>query len=448
MNYDICIIGAGPACFGILDTLNKKAYQGKILVIDQGFRIEERTQKDIMHGFGGAGAYTDMKLMIDQETGGYLGRYLNNAKFPNKAWKYITKAKEFYIKNGAPSEPLSVNSDEEQVICEKYGMKFVPTEELIHCGTDKAIPICKNIWNNIQVFLDIDWKFINQVDKIKYNGITDKNKMYEIDLMSGDLLYCNKLIIATGRSNTLNLKNLEVEYDNNIVDLGVRAEINGGPTKFTGMEKWFKKFYHPKLEFITPTYGDKVRTFCTNPQGYVTIENYDNFKLVNGETYKNKKSNRTNFAILVSIPFTEPFKDGNEFARKIARTVCQLNDGKPIVQSYRDLKYGRRSTMGSIIHLDYACNIKDFCPGDLSIVMPYRYMKDIMEFVERLDKMFFGVAESMLIYGLEAKFYANRPKMDENFMAKPNLYFAGDCSGITRGIIQATAMGMYIGEKL
>lgn len=445
MIYDIVIIGSGPGCFGILEALKSKKYNGSILVIDQGDCIEKRTIKDRMHGFGGAGCMTDMKLMIDNYTGGDLINYLSGVKTD----EYNIKSRDFYIKNGAPNTSLSNDYTNEYIIAKKHNFRLVPTNEIIHCGTDRALEINKNIF---KYFKDhFNDKLIFMFDTY-VNYIKKEPKCYSLyitDLSNTDhncsYIECDKLIIATGRSNNINLSNLNLKYDNNMVDIGVRCEID----ESTQMKPWFDKFYHPKLEYITRTYKDKVRTFCSNPGGYIAIENYDDFKLVNGESFKNKKSKRTNFAILVSIPFTKPFKDGNEFAKSIARTVNKLNDSKILVQSYRDLKHGRRSTLERIIHIDSEVDRDLVCPGDLSIVMPHRYMVDIMEFIDNLDSMFTGIVDNMLLYGLEAKFYANRPEfLDPYFQVKPNLYLCGDCSGVTRGIIQATSMGIYIGEQL
>lgn len=429
MLYDLCIIGAGPGCFGVLEALKEKNYSGLILIIEDGYEIENRTKYDRMHGFGGAGAFTDMKLMIDDETGGDISKYAEDP------WYWIYKSRNFYIRNGAPNNGISPDYQKEIIQCNKYNFRLVNTKEIIHCGTDKALQICKNI-NGSFDNLHICWLFNSQVDKILLD-----NEIYKLSCTDGDIYSSKKVVVATGRSNTLDLSNLDVKYDNNVVDIGVRCDIDVN----SPMKPWFDKFYHPKIEYLTPTYQDRVRTFCSNPEGFISIEDYGDFKLINGDGYKEIKSLRTNFAILVSIPFTEPFKNGNEFARKIARTVCQLNDGKPIVQAYRDLKHGRRSTLEKIkIPI---CT--DTNPGDLSIVIPYRYLKDIIEFIDNLDKMFTGIVDNMLLYGLEAKFYANRPKFIDNyFQVKPNLYFVGDCSGVTRGIIQATAMGLVVGEKL
>jgi hypothetical protein len=435
MIYDICIVGAGPGMIGVLEGLKSKNYKGSILVVEQGKNIDSRPLSDRLHGFGGAGAFCDMKLMIDYHTGGDLYQ-------TKVSYDYLQAAKEFYIKNGAPNSPIFEEAIIECKQARKYGFALQPTDEIIHCGTDRAIEINKNIFN---YFEDLN---ITYLFEIKVLNITiSEEKYYKVILNDGDIYSCNKIIIATGRSHDINLSNLNIEYTNNAVDIGVRCEIDFD----TSMKPWFDKFYHPKLTYITPTYQDKVRTFCSNPQGYITIEDYDNFKLVNGETFKDKKSNRTNFAILVSIPFTEPFKDGNEFARSIARTVNNLNNGKPIVQSYRDLLHGRRSTWERIIasNINNCIDNNSVCPGDLSLVIPYRYIQDIKEFINNLDRMFTGITDKMLLYGLEAKFYANKPNfINDNFEVKSNLYFCGDCSGITRGIIQATAMGIYIGEQL
>lgn len=439
MIYDICIIGAGAGCFGILESLKINNYKGSVLVIEQGKDIDSRPLSDRLKGFGGAGCMTDMKLMIDCSTGGNLSDYLDKGQ-ETHAFDYIELARDFYIKNGAPNSSIKEEPIIECKLARKFGFTLQPTYEIIHCGTDKAIEINKNIFNYFKD-LNITWKF-----ETKILSIAEGDYGYIIFKDLSDF-EAKKVIIATGRSHDINLNNLNIEYTNNAVDIGVRCEID----HYTCMKPWFDKFYHPKINYITPTYQDKVRTFCSNPQGYVTIEDYDDFKLVNGETFKDKKSFRTNFAILVSIPFTEPFKDGNEFARSIARTVNKLNNGKPIVQMYRDLVHGRRSTLERIISngilntIDY----NDVCPGDLSIVLPYRYLQDIKEFINNLDRMFTGVTDKMLLYGLEAKFYANKPNfIDEHFQVKPNLYFCGDCSGVTRGIIQATAMGIWIGEQI
>ena len=231
-----------------------------------------------------------------------------------------------------------------------------------------------------------------------------------------------------------------------LVDIGVRVEV---PAEV--MEPITKYLYEPKLEYYTKAFDDRVRTFCVNPYGYVTLEAYEDAVLVNGYSNKDNKSNNTNFALLVSSSFTKPFQSPIEYAKHIARLANMLSGGNAIVQRLGDLRLGRRSTEERIKKSIIEPTLKTAMPGDLSFVIPYRHLVDILEMLEALDKLIPGVYDDhTLLYGVEAKFYTARLVVKNNLESPTieNLYTIGDGVGITRGLIQASISGVLAARDI
>jgi len=264
--------------------------------------------------------------------------------------------------------------------------------------------------------------------------------------------YADNVIVAVGREGSDWFKVLcdkyGIESEVGIIDIGVRVEVRNEV-----MKELNETMYESKLIYHTPTFDDKVRVFCSNPSGEVTTEYYeDNLAVVNGHSYKAKdmKTNNTNFALLVSKHFTEPFNEPIEYGKSIAKLANMLAGNRIIVQRYGDFKRGRRTIEERLMRNNIVPTLKDAVPGDLSLVFPYRIMLDIKEMIEALDKIVPGIAsDETLLYGVEVKFYSNKVKTNRDFETNiKKLYVAGDGAGITRGLMQAGANGVYLARRI
>ncbi|MBC7196572.1 MAG: FAD-dependent oxidoreductase, partial [Deferribacterales bacterium] len=268
---------------------------------------------------------------------------------------------------------------------------------------------------------------------------------------SGEKKFYDKVIVAVGRSGNAWMQEMasryKIESDINPVDIGVRVEI---PKSVS--DAFTEILYEFKIKYHTNEFEDEVRTFCVNPGGYVAQEiNQNNLITVNGHSYKNRKSENTNFALLVSTKFTEPFKEPVKYGQYIAYLANMLSGGNIIVQRFGDLLRGRRSTESRIRKNFVIPTLKTAMPGDLSFVLPYRYLTNIKETIFQLDKVMPGVADpNTLLYGVEVKFYSLRIKVDNNLksISLANLYCIGDGAGVTRGIIQASASGLIAANSI
>ncbi len=282
------------------------------------------------------------------------------------------------------------------------------------------------------------------------NIIVEDNIVKGIILKENKKIYADQVVITPGRDGSAWLSNLAIEHNINMksnhVDIGVRVETNNEI-----MEEINENLYEGKFIYRTKV-GSTVRTFCSNPQGHVVIENHSGTMLANGHAYKdsNKGSKNTNFALLVSHKFTEPFNQPNEFAHGVSKLANMLSNGAIIVQRFGDLQKGRRSTIKRVEEGFVRPTLKEAIPGDLGLVLPYKTMRSIIEMIEALDHITPGVAsEHTLLYGVESKFYSARPEVNKKFESKiKNLYFGGDGAGITRGLAQAGANGVWIARDI
>jgi uncharacterized FAD-dependent dehydrogenase len=282
------------------------------------------------------------------------------------------------------------------------------------------------------------------------NIIVEDQQIKGVILDGGKKINSDFVVITPGRDGSYWLSNLAVEHNinmkSNFVDIGVRVETNNEI-----MEEINENLYEGKFIYRTKV-GSTVRTFCSNPKGHVVIENHSGTMLANGHAYKSdeKGSKNTNFALLVSHRFTEPFNQPNEFAHGVSRLANMLSNGAIIVQRFGDLKKGRRSTIKRVEEGFVTPTLKEAIPGDLGLVLPYKTMKSIIEMIEALDYITPGVAsEHTLLYGVEAKFYSARPEVNNKFESNiKGLYFGGDGAGITRGLAQANANGIWIARDI
>lgn len=463
--YDVIIIGAGPAGLMCAYELAEKNPKLSVLLIDKGNDIYHRkcpiidkklkkcpVQKDgnigclpycsITNGFGGAGAYSDGKFNITSEYGGWMNEYLEDEVILN----LINYADSINLKFGAPDKltnPFTLKVKEIEKRGLAVGLKLL-RGKIRHLGTEINLQVLKRMFEYLDKKIDI------------CNKTEAKNILVENNIIKGIILEENKkilsdyVVIAPGRDGSYWLSNLAIEHNikmkSNHVDIGVRVETNNEI-----MEEINENLYEGKFIYRTQV-GSTVRTFCSNPQGHVVVENHSGTMLANGHAYNNsnKGSKNTNFALLVSHKFTEPFNQPNEFAHGVSKLANMLSNGSIIVQRYGDLKKGRRSTVKRINEGFVTPTLKEAIPGDLGLVLPYKTMKSIIEMIEALDNITPGVAsEHTLLYGVEAKFYSARPEVSNKFESRiKNLYFGGDGAGITRGLAQASANGIWIARDI
>jgi len=438
--YDVIIIGAGPAgIFAALEFLTAKK-KLKILILEKGEDLPDRKSNDIFQGWGGAGTFSDGKLNLSTGVGGFLSEYIGEGELES----LIDYADKIFLKYGAPAELHG--TDEEEIkrleeVSARNGLKLVPFK-IRHLGTDRCFSLLKNLRQEINTKIDIQFnaeavEILKQGDKV--TGVrTGDGREFSADF----------IILAPGRSGSHWLseesKRLGLSTGNNPVDIGVRVEV---PASI--MRPVTDVMHEAKLLFYSKRFDDLVRTFCMNPYGIVVKEKHKDFCTVNGHSFSTKKTNNTNFAILASTTFTEPFHEPIAYGQYIAKLVNLLGEGI-IVQRLGDLLQGRRSTPERIKKGSVKPTLTDATPGDLSFAIPYRYISDILEMLEVLDKIAPGVySTSTLLYGAEVKFYSMRLKLTNDLETEvKNLFAAGDGAGITRGIIHAAVSGVVAAREI
>lgn len=467
--YDVIIVGAGPAGIFTAYELMQKDPTIDILLIDKGLDIYKRhclildkkatkcpVKKDgvsgcypacsITSGFGGAGAYSDGKFNITSEFGGWMTEYLAH----DEVEQLIDYVDSINIQHGAPEKITDPTTEKVKQIEKRglaVGLKLLRAK-VRHLGTEKNLEILKNIYESL--IGKISMLYSHEVKDLliennQIKGVTVQN----IKKGSQDF-YAPNVVLVPGRDGSSFLSEIcqryEINRSNNQVDIGVRVETNDEI-----MEEINEHLYEGKFIYRASV-GTTVRTFCSNPSGHVVIENHSGTMLANGHAYKdaNLGSRNTNFALLVSHTFEEPFNKPNEFAHKVSHLANMLSSGSIILQKYGDLLAGRRTTEKRLKEGFVTPTLKEAVPGDLGLVLPYNTMKSLIEMIEALDKVTPGIAsEHTLFYGVEAKFYSARPEVNNHFESKvTGLYFGGDGAGITRGLAQAGANGVHIARSI
>ncbi len=463
--YDVVIVGAGPMGIFAAYELHLKKPELKVVLIDKGHAIQDRKcpimlkqikqcpidQKghsgcypacSVTCGFGGAGAYSDGKFNITEEFGGWLTDYLP----ADKVSELIEYVDAINMKHGAPKFITDPYSDKVRDIERRgygVGLKLLRAR-VRHLGTEENRKILTSIYQYLQD--KVEYRFKTNVEDL----IVENNRVVGVVTSRGESIMADYVVLGVGREgaawiNTL-FKKHKLKLINNQVDIGVRVETND-----IVMEEINESLYEGKFIF-SASVGTRVRTFCSNPSGHVVIENQGGVMLANGHAYNDPKlgSKNTNFAILVSHIFSDPFDQPNEYASDISSLANKLTKGSIIVQKYGDILKGRRTTQKRLEEGFVTPTLKEAVAGDLGLVLPYNTMKSIIEMVEALNHITPGIAsEHTLLYGVEAKFYSARPEVNENFETKiKNLYAGGDGAGLTRGLAQAGANGIAIARAI
>lgn len=458
-NYDVIIIGAGPSGIFCAYELIHTRPELKVLMIEKGRRIENRQCPkrktnvcvgckpcSITTGFAGAGAFSDGKLSLSADVGGNLPEILGY----DEATKLIHESDEIYLKFGADKNIYGV--DKEKEIREIRRKAINANLKLIECpirhlGTEEGYKIYARLQADlleagVEILFDTMIADILIEDGAAKGVVTEKGETY----------YAAEVVSAVGREGADWFSRVcqvhDVETEVGTVDIGVRVEVRDEVMDFLN-----KNLYEAKLVYHTPTFDDKVRTFCTNPSGEVATEYYDDgLAVVNGHAYKSAdfKTTNTNFALLVSKNFTKPFRTPIEYGKQIAQLSNMLCDGKIMVQTFGDFKRGRRTTEERLCRNNLIPTLKDAVPGDLSLVFPHRIMVDIVEMIEALDKVTPGLAsDETLLYGVEVKFYSNKVVVNKDFETNiKGLRAVGDGSSVTRGLQQASANGLSVARSI
>jgi uncharacterized protein len=453
LKYDVIIVGAGPA--GIFSALELTENANlNVLVLDRGPEIDQRKCPSsrglechhcepcsILSGWGGAGAFSDGKLTLSTEVGGWLNQYVTEKELEALV-KYVD---DIYLKFGASEEVYGGDSDEVDEIerqAAAAGLRLV-RQRVRHMGTEK----CADTLRMMRKELTDKITFMPRTD-VK-GLITENSTIKGVETVKGEKYYGKYVIVAPGRGGAEWLQ-MEAQIRglktvNNPVDVGVRVEVSA-----TAMSKLTKVLYEPKLIYYSKIFDDMVRTFCVSPYGEVTTESYDGVLTVNGGSYAERTTENTNFAVLVSTSFTEPFKEPIAYGKYIAR-LSNLLSGGVMVQRLGDLVAGRRSTPERLARSVVTPSLKNATPGDLSFVLPYRYLADIREMLQALDVIAPGVhSRDTLLYGVEVKFYSSHLQLTTELEAKQlkNMFTIGDGAGVTRGLIQASASGIIVAREI
>jgi len=458
--YDVVIIGAGPAGLFAgyeLITKNKKL---KVAIIEKGSRVKNRmcpmnklktTCKNckpcnILSGYGGAGTFSDGKLNFIPKLGkSDLMKYMSESE----AYKLIDETEEIFTKFKMDAEVYPSNREEAEEIRKKVaiaGAKLLLIKQK-HLGSDHLPEYIDGISDYLEK-KGVDLYDLADVTDIKTIN-RNKHEITYVKAKKEEKVTAKTVIVAPGRTGAKWIQELADKYDipylSQSIEIGVRVEVRKDI-----LEEITNVIYDPTIFIKTKTYGDEIRTFCTNPGGFVAKENYYGYICVNGHALKDIKSNNSNFAFISKVNLTEPVTNTRLYGESIAKIANVLGDGKPIIQSLKDLRSGRRSEWHRINKGFIEPTLKDCVAGDLALVMPHRIITNILEGLETLDKIIPGVNnDDTLLYGPEIKFFSNEIETDNKFRLKDdNIYFIGDGAGKAGNIVTAAATGLVAARDI
>lgn len=464
LKQDVLIIGAGPSgIFTALEML-RSGSKKKIMIVEKGLPVEKRhcpksktgacvnckPDCNITTGFSGAGAFSDGKLSLSCEVGGNLPDLIGH-EFAQEMIEYTDG---IYLDFGADKKVEGVGHDEQikpiRLRAIQAGLKLVDCP-IRHLGTEMA----QQLYGKIEKYLQengVEILFRTEcVDLVIEDGQARGAVLRPCGKEEENTVYAQTVVIATGRKGADWLEDMckkhNIEHLPGTVDIGVRVEVRNEV-----MDEVNEVLYESKLIGYPEPFTNKVRTFCQNPGGFVSQENYDNNSLavVNGHSYKNTKSDNTNLAILCSHNFRPPFDEPIPYAKKVGELVNMLADGHILVQRYGDILAGKRTWQEDLARSNVRPTLPDAIAGDLTAAMPYRTLMNIIKFIEAVDKVVPGFASAeTLLYGPEIKFYSNRVKMDSDFNTNiKGLHCLGDSSGWTHGLMMSSVMGVLMGRRI
>jgi len=437
MSYDVAIIGAGSAgLFAALELANTGLH---VVVVEGGLSPKERTS--ITCGVGGAGTFSDGKLNLSSKIGGNPSAI---GCSPSELDALIEQVDAEFTRCGAPAQYSGENADALARLkqsASQSGIEFIAGRQR-HIGTLTIREVIDTLYHDL-----MDRGIAFKLDT-KVATIARDDAGFRLETPDGDIR-SRYVVAAPGRVGAYWLReqarHLGVGPAFGPLDIGVRVEF---PAElYQSIER---VMYDAKLRVRTPTYDDMVRTFCTNPRGFVVREDHDGFVLVNGHAENVRKSDNTNFALLVHMELTDPVEDTTQYGRAVAQLASTIGGGQPILQRLKDLQQGRRSTLERIRRLPIAPTLSDVTPGDISMALPQRIVVDLLEAIDRLDRVIPGLAaDSTLIYAPEIKFYDTRYTVRDGMETElDGFYVAGDASGHSRGIVFSAVTGIHAARHI
>ncbi|MCL4473861.1 MAG: NAD(P)/FAD-dependent oxidoreductase [Actinobacteria bacterium] len=448
-DYDVIIVGAGPA--GIFAALELTRHDSwSVLLIEKGLDIGKRKCPargvqpigceigchpcSITCGWGGAGAFSDGKLTLSPEVGGWLSEYVGRDGLE----ELIAYVDRLWVEYGAPGNVHGTDHDKVEEIRQRamqVGLRLVDAP-IRHVGTDRCPKVLSAMRDDLSGKVEVATR--TTVKKI----LVDDGEAAGVELEDGQAIRARVVIVAPGREGNAwifdEARELGLGMINNPVDIGLRVEVPS-----IVMEPLTSVLYESKLLYYSKSFEDEVRTFCMNPEGFVSREAYGDVVTVNGHSYSDRQSGYTNFALLVSTRFTEPFKEPIAYGKSIARLANLLGEDI-IIQRLGDLQIGQRTTEERLARSTIKPTLAKCTPGDLSFVLPFRHLRDILDMLETMDELVPGVnSRETLLYGVEVKFYSARLELTNDLETRvKNLFAVGDGAGVTRGLVQASASGV------